>query len=133
MGLKQQTGRLPHRSRAKVVSSQLPARGRFVSQCALERGHSCPPPPRDILNRPCATVCIGVGFGVDQRARSDVDVRAPITPTSQVLHAFSSGTRFMAVSAGAVLTARKKRFVTLVTMRSPGLLLAASQHEGQHT
>jgi sulfatase modifying factor 1 len=38
MGLKQQTGRLPDRSRATVVSSQLPSHGRFVSRCLLERG-----------------------------------------------------------------------------------------------
>ena len=33
MGLEQQTGRLPDRSGAKAVSSQLPSRGRFVSRC----------------------------------------------------------------------------------------------------
>ena len=52
---------------------------------------------------------------------------------SQVLHAVSPGTRFSAVAAGSVLTARKKRFVTQRTMCSPGLVLSASQDEGQET
>jgi len=49
----------------------------------------------------------------------------------QVLPAVSPGTRFMAVAAGSILTARRERFATRETMCSPGLLLAASQDEGQ--
>jgi hypothetical protein len=50
-----------------------------------------------------------------------------------VLHAVSPGTPFLAVAAGYVMTARRERFVTLETMCSPGLLLAASQDEGEET
>jgi hypothetical protein len=84
MGLTQQTGRLPDRSGAEVVSSQLPSRGRFVARWALEPRHSCPPPPRDILVPLCAAVCFGIGFGADQRARADKNARAPITLTASV-------------------------------------------------
>jgi hypothetical protein len=48
-----------------------------------------------------------------------------------VLRAVSPGTRFTAVAAGSVLTAREKRFVTQRIMCSPGLVLSASQDEGQ--
>ena len=48
----------------------------------------------------------------------------------QMLHDVSPGTRFTALAAGSLFTARRKRFVSQKTMCSPGLLLAASQDEG---
>jgi hypothetical protein len=52
---------------------------------------------------------------------------------SRVLPAVSPGTRFTALAVGSLLTAGRKRFVSQETMCSPGLVLAASQDEGQET
>lgn len=52
---------------------------------------------------------------------------------SQMLHAVSPGTWFTAIAVGSLLTAGRKRFVAQRTMCSPGLVLSASQDEGQET
>jgi len=72
----------------------------------------------------------GEDLSLDKPWSPDILVRLhPATFFSAV----STAARFAALAARSFLTAQRKQFVSRKTMRSPGLVLAASQDDAQET